>query len=114
MADDYSHFGWIAFLHAKSDAVDNIIIICNKIKVEKDCKIRKIRSDHGGEFENEKFAKFCDSHGITHQFSAPKTPQQNGVAEMRNRVIKKWLEPCLMRSTSLEIYGLKLSILHAI
>ena len=46
MVDDYSRFGWIAFLHAKSDAVDNIIRICNKIQVEKDCKIRKIRSDH--------------------------------------------------------------------
>ena len=31
MVDNYSPFGWIAFLHAKSDAVDNIIRICNEI-----------------------------------------------------------------------------------
>lgn len=74
MVDDCSHFGWIAFLHAKSDAVDNIIRICNKIQVKKDCKIRKIRSDRRGEFENENFAKFCDNIGTIYQFSAPKTP----------------------------------------
>ena len=31
MVDDYSCFEWITFLHAKSDVVDNIIRICNKI-----------------------------------------------------------------------------------
>ena len=30
MVDDYSRFGWITFLHTKSNAVDNIIRICNK------------------------------------------------------------------------------------
>ena len=80
MVDDYSRFGWIAFLHAKSNAVNNIIRICNKIRVEKDCKFRKIRSDYQGAFESEQFIEFYNSHGVNHQFSALKTPQQNGVA----------------------------------
>jgi len=32
-------------------------------------KILKVRSDHGGEFENEPFESFCEKHGIFHEFS---------------------------------------------
>jgi len=37
-------------------------------------KILKVRSDHGGEFENEPFEAFCEKHGIIHQFFSPRTP----------------------------------------
>ena len=46
-----------------------------------------IRSDHGGEFENHAFENFCNDFGIEHQFSSPRTPQQNGVVERKNRSI---------------------------
>ncbi|KAK1550932.1 hypothetical protein Q3G72_027164 [Acer saccharum] len=36
------------------------------------------RSDHGREFENACFESYCNSLGISHGFSAPRTPQQNG------------------------------------
>jgi len=49
----------------------------------------RIKSDHGKEFENTAFAKYCDENGIAHEFSAPKTPQQNGVAERKNRTIQE-------------------------
>ena len=31
--------------------------------------------------------RFCEDKGIERQFSAPRTPQQNGVAERRNRTL---------------------------
>jgi len=37
-------------------------------------KILKVKSDHGGEFENEAFETFCEKHGIAHEFSSPRTP----------------------------------------
>ncbi|MCH87106.1 retrovirus-related pol polyprotein from transposon tnt 1-94 [Trifolium medium] len=49
----------------------------------------RIRSDHGGEFENSKFSEFCSSEGIEHEFSAPHTPQQNGVVERKNRTLQE-------------------------
>lgn len=49
----------------------------------------RIRSDHGKEFENNKFLDFCNSQGITHEFSAPITPQQNGIVERKNRTIQE-------------------------
>ena len=30
---------------------------------------------------------FCESKGIKHEFSTPKTPQQNVVAERKNRML---------------------------
>ncbi|CAL8083505.1 unnamed protein product [Prunus armeniaca] len=47
----------------------------------------RIRTDHGFEFENSQFLKFCKEMGIKHKFSAPIIPQQNGVVERKNRVL---------------------------
>jgi len=52
-------------------------------------KILKVRSDHGGEFENESFEIFCEKHGIVLEFSSPRTPQQNGVVEKKNRILQE-------------------------
>jgi len=52
-------------------------------------KILKIRSDHGGEFENEPFEIFCEKHGIVHEFSSPRTPQQNRDVERKNRTLQE-------------------------
>ena len=52
-------------------------------------KILKVRSDHGGEFENEPFESFCEKHGIIHEFSSRRTPQQNGVVERKNRTLQE-------------------------
>ncbi|KAL8093193.1 hypothetical protein AgCh_035182 [Apium graveolens] len=57
-----------------------------------------IRTDHGKEFENSSFTNFCDEHGITHNFSAPYTPQSNGVVEQKNRTLQE------MASTMLNEY----------
>ena len=53
------------------------------VQNEKDLKIKILRSDHGGEFKNESFEKFCDENGILHNFFTPRTPQQNGVVERK-------------------------------
>nr|GFA44875.1 putative ribonuclease H-like domain-containing protein [Tanacetum cinerariifolium] len=46
-----------------------------------------VRTDKGTEFKNKTLAKFFDEVGITQQFSAARTPQQNGVVERRNRTL---------------------------
>jgi transposase InsO family protein len=63
-------------------------------------KIACIRSDHGGEFENHDFEKFCDKHGIEHNFSAPRIPQQNGVVERKNRSLEE-LARTMLNDTNL-------------
>jgi transposase InsO family protein len=54
---------------------------------EFDAKVKKIRSDNGTEFKNTQIEKFLDEEGIKLEFSAPYTPQQNGVAKRKNRTL---------------------------
>ena len=49
--------------------------------------MRSIRSDNGTEFRNSVLNNFCTEKGISRQFSAPRTPQQNGVVERKNRTL---------------------------
>jgi transposase InsO family protein len=51
---------------------------------EFDAKVKKIRSGNGTEFKNTQVEDFLDEEGIKHEFSAPYTPRQNGVAKRKN------------------------------
>ena len=50
-------------------------------------KIKKVRSDNGTECKNANVDTFIDKEGISHEFSATYTPQQNGVVERKNRTL---------------------------
>jgi transposase InsO family protein len=54
---------------------------------EFELKVKKIRSDNGSEFKNLQVEEFLEEEGIKHEFSAPYTPQQNGVVERKNRTL---------------------------
>ena len=60
-----------------------------KVQNEKGFAITCIRSDHGRELKNIDFEEYCNEHGIDHNFSAPRTPQQNGVFERKNRTLQE-------------------------
>ena len=49
--------------------------------------IRILRTDNGGEFESRHFEDFCKEARIKRQLTVPYNPQQNGVAERKNRTI---------------------------
>jgi len=66
---DYSKWTWVKFLRSKDNEYDVFSNFCTQIQSEKEMKILKVRSDHGGEFENEPFETFCEKHGIVHEFS---------------------------------------------
>ena len=88
--------------------------MCLKLRNEKNInigKIVRIRNDHGKEFKNIIFVKFCDKDGIAHEFSTPKTPQQNGVVERKNRTLQE-IARVMLNSKKLQDFGQKLSILH--
>nr|GFB41813.1 hypothetical protein [Tanacetum cinerariifolium] len=70
VVDDYSRYTWVFFLHSKDEL-----------------QVQRVRTDNGTEFKNKNLAKFFDEVGITQQFSATRTPQQNGIVERRNRTL---------------------------
>ena len=67
-----------------------------------------IQSDHGKEFENKLFEEFFDEFGITHNFSAPRTPQQNGVVKRKNRTLQEMTRIMLSEVNLPNTFGLKL------
>nr|GEU36105.1 ribonuclease H-like domain-containing protein [Tanacetum cinerariifolium] len=60
-----------------------IIVIENQL----DCKVKVIRSDNETEFKNSVMTQFCDDKGIKREYSVARTPQQNRVAERRNKTL---------------------------
>ena len=89
VVDDFSRFTWVLFLAHKDEAFHAFEKLSKRIQNEKVFAISSIRSDHGKEFENSSFEKFCGENGINHNFSAPRTPQQNGVMERKNRTLEE-------------------------
>ncbi|GJU30664.1 retrovirus-related pol polyprotein from transposon TNT 1-94 [Tanacetum coccineum] len=60
IVDDYSRYTWTRFLKDKTEAFDQF-----------------------------KIFKFCNANGITHNVSAPRTPQSIGVVERKNRTLQE-------------------------
>ncbi|GJS82260.1 retrovirus-related pol polyprotein from transposon TNT 1-94 [Tanacetum coccineum] len=90
IVDDYSRYTWTRFLKDKTEAFDQFKILSRKIQNQLGCSIVSIRTDHGREFDNEvQFGEFCNANGITHNFSALRTPQSNGVVERKNRTLQE-------------------------
>ncbi|MCH81386.1 gag-protease polyprotein, partial [Trifolium medium] len=89
VVDDFSRYTWIEFLKEKSKTFGIFRELCLQVQNEKSTTVVKIRSDHGKEFENRLFHELCASEGMKHEFSSPITPQQNGIAERKNRTIQE-------------------------
>nr|GEX02236.1 hypothetical protein [Tanacetum cinerariifolium] len=68
-------------------ASEVIISFIKKTQVNLQLQVQRVRTDNGTEFKNKTLAKFFDEVGITQQFFAARTPQQNGVVEKRNRTL---------------------------
>ncbi|GJS10908.1 putative ribonuclease H-like domain-containing protein [Tanacetum coccineum] len=87
MTDDFSRFSWVFFLATKDKTSE---ILCNLIiGLEKQLNhnVKIIRCDHGTEFKNHAMNELCAKKGIKKEFSVARTPQQNGVAERKNRTL---------------------------
>ncbi|GJY16406.1 putative ribonuclease H-like domain-containing protein [Tanacetum coccineum] len=87
VTDDFSRFSWVFFLATKDETSE---ILCNLIiGLEKQLNhnVKIIRCDNGTEFKNYDINEFCAKKGIKREFSVAKTPQQNGVAERKNRTL---------------------------
>ncbi|GKB15365.1 retrovirus-related pol polyprotein from transposon TNT 1-94 [Tanacetum coccineum] len=57
------------------------------VENQNDVKVKQIRTDNGTEFRNHELESFCDERGISQNLSSPYTPEQNGVAERKNRTL---------------------------
>ncbi|GJY93945.1 ribonuclease H-like domain-containing protein [Tanacetum coccineum] len=80
---------WHMRLASKDETGDIIKSFITQIENLVDKKVKIIRCDNGTKFKNRVMSEFCEKKGIKREFSVARTPQQNGVAERRNRTLIK-------------------------
>ncbi|KAL0745399.1 hypothetical protein Bca101_102106 [Brassica carinata] len=83
--DEKSKYTWITLIKTKDRVLDAFKNFQAYVSNQYNAKIKIFRSDNGGEYTGNAFKSHLAQHGILHQTSCPYTPQQNGVAERKNR-----------------------------
>jgi len=87
ITDDYSRWGDVYFLRSKNEAPSKLIEFIEKAERQTGLKVKAVQSDNGTKFCNRALDSYFKRKGILRRLTTPHTPQQNGVAERRNRTL---------------------------
>ncbi|GKD80912.1 pol polyprotein, partial [Tanacetum coccineum] len=87
----------VYLLKSKDEAIDKFVLYKTEVENQLGKKIKVVRSDRGGKYVAP-FAELCAKHGIRHEFTAPYSPQQNGIAERKNHTLKEMVTAMLISS----------------
>ena len=93
--DDATRFCYVYLLHSKDEVIDKFKVYKEEVELHQSTLIKDLRTDRGGEYYD---PEYFQSTGIIHQTTAPYTPQQNGVAERKNRILKEIVNSMLSYS----------------
>ncbi|GJR02036.1 putative ribonuclease H-like domain-containing protein [Tanacetum coccineum] len=80
---------WVFFLATKDETPKILKNFITGIENQIDHKVKAIKCNNRTEFKNRIMNEFCEMKGIRREFSVARTPQQNGVAERKNRTLIK-------------------------
>ena len=83
--DEKSKYTWVTLIQSKDRVLDAFKNFYTHIRNYFNVNLKMLRSDNGGEYTSHTFKQYLAQHGITQQTSCPYTPQQNRVAERKNR-----------------------------
>jgi hypothetical protein len=85
--DDFSRKTWIFFMNTKDEIFGQFQYFRAQVENQIGNKIKVLRLDNGGEYTSNEFKDFCKKVGIKRELIVSQNPQQNGVAERKNRSI---------------------------
>lgn len=85
--DDYSRYTVTYLMHYKSEVLKCFQDFVAKSENLFNLKVTNLYCDNGREYLSNEFKDFCVCKGITYHLTVPYTPQQNGVAERKNRTL---------------------------
>ncbi|KAL4325414.1 hypothetical protein GQ457_11G025020 [Hibiscus cannabinus] len=98
--DDFSSYTKIYLLRTKDEAINFFLIYKAEVENQLDRRIKRLRSDRGGEYGSNFFNNFmknsCEKNDIIHETLAPYFPQQNGIAERKNKTLKEMMNSLLI------------------
>ncbi|KAG7547302.1 Reverse transcriptase RNA-dependent DNA polymerase [Arabidopsis suecica] len=93
--DDCSKKAWVYFLKEKSEAFIHFKMFKSRVETETGKTIKCLRTDRGGEYTSHEFSDYCKEQGIRRQLTTAYTPQQNGIAERKNRTVMNMVRSML-------------------
>ncbi|RVW23616.1 Retrovirus-related Pol polyprotein from transposon TNT 1-94 [Vitis vinifera] len=96
--DDYSRCTWLFLMKNRAELFSIFQKFYTEIQTQFNISIRVLRSDNAREYFSAQFTSFMSHHGILHQSSCAHTPQQNGVAERKNRHLVETARTLLLHS----------------
>ena len=85
--DDHSRYTTVHLMKFKNEATPLIKQFIELTKTQFNKKPKIIRSDQGREYANDDLKDYLRKEGIRMQYTVAYTPQQNGVAERKNRTL---------------------------
>ena len=83
--DDCTRVTWLFLMKDKSEVFHLFVKFYRMIQTQFESPIKRLRSDNGREYVNQNLSKFLEENGVVHELTCVDTPQQNGVAERKNR-----------------------------
>ncbi|KAH9703677.1 hypothetical protein KPL70_011177 [Citrus sinensis] len=98
--DDYSRKVWVYTLKSKDQVFDKFKEWKMLVENQTGKKLKKLRTDNGLEFCNQRFEKYCAEEGVVRHITVRLTPQQNGLAERMNRTLMERVR-CMLVQTNL-------------
>ncbi|XP_046472611.1 uncharacterized protein [Neodiprion pinetum] len=87
LIDDFSRRLYVYFLKSKTQVAQTFANFKNLVENQTGKRIKTLRTDNGKEYCNNELLSLLQKAGIQHQTTNPYTPEQNGVAERKNRTI---------------------------
>jgi len=85
--DDHTRYTMVYPLHQKSETFSKFKEYKALVENMHNGKIKALRSDNRGEYTSNEFSQFLRESGISHEATAPYSPEQNGVSERANRTL---------------------------
>ena len=85
--DDYTQYGYVQLIADRYEALDCFKHFVAEVKNQHEKSLKALRTDRGREYLSDQFKDLCEEKGIRRQLTISNTPQQNGVAERRNRTL---------------------------
>nr|KYP63600.1 Retrovirus-related Pol polyprotein from transposon TNT 1-94 [Cajanus cajan] len=101
--DEFSRCTWVYLMKDRTELLSIFMSFFNEIKNQFGRLIKIFRSDNAKEYFSSELSSFLSSQGVLHQSTCPHTPQQNGIAERKNRHLVETVRT-LMLNTNVPVH----------